>query len=165
MSQSIQSHFRQLEDREFIGISNIDRSGHGIWSFHQAHHTVNQIITVAETAGLTAVTIDGNILILQCLQNKVADHPAIIGMHPGTIGIENPNEFDGKTALHPVAVEQRFGTTLALIIAGPYANGIDVAPVFLDLRMNERITVNLTGGCLQILAFNRLANPSILIAP
>ena len=44
--------------------------------------------------------------------------------------------------LAPVVKEQRFGASFALIVTGSRSGRIDVAPVFLMLRMDVRIAIN-----------------------
>ena len=41
---------------------------------------------------------------------------------------------------------QRLGEALGFVVATARADGVHVAPVFLGLRMHERIAVNLRGG-------------------
>ena len=56
---------------------------------------------------------------------------------------------DGNVVLAPVGEKERLGTTLAFIVAGTDAVGIDVPPVGLDLGMHFRITIDFAGGCLE----------------
>ena len=44
---------------------------------------------------------------------------------------------------------QRLCTAFSLIVARSDADGIDVAPVFLNLRMDFRISIDFAGGCLK----------------
>src|SRR5258708_4672830 len=70
-------------------------------------------------------------------------------MHARAVGIEDSRYLDFKAVLPMIVEEQRFGATLAFIVAGARPNGIDVAPVGLRLRMDRRITVDLAGRGLK----------------
>src|SRR5260370_6022582 len=62
------------------------------------------------------------------------------------MGVENPGDFDLQTVLTPIVKEQGFRTALTLIIAGAWANWVDVAPIILGLGVNARITIDFRGG-------------------
>ena len=64
-------------------------------------------------------------------------------MHPRPIGVEYPGDPDLNTGLLVVSVGQGLRHTLALVIAGPRTNRINIAPVGLWLWMNLRISINL----------------------
>jgi hypothetical protein len=49
-------------------------------------------------------------------------------MHARTVGVEDARDLDAQLMLPPVVDEQRFGTALALVVAGADADRIDVAP-------------------------------------
>ena len=54
---------RKLQDRKFPRIAQIAGAGKIGGGGHQAHHTLNQIVHIAETSCLGTVSIDRNILI------------------------------------------------------------------------------------------------------
>jgi len=60
---------------------------------------------------------DGDVLATQSLHNEIRDYAAIVGMHAWSIGIENTHNLDIQSVLTVVVKEQRFGTTLALVVA------------------------------------------------
>ena len=52
--------------------------------------------------------------------------------------------------MNPMVVEAKgLGAALTLIIAGSYADGIDIAPVTLLLRMLRGIAIDLGSGSLE----------------
>jgi hypothetical protein len=55
-----------------------------------------------------------------------------------------------------VVEEQRFGAALAFIVAGAWADRIDVAPIGLGLRMDARVAVHLRCGRLEDAALEPL---------
>ena len=79
------------------------------------------------------------------LDHKVGHNPPIVGVHPGPVGVEDPGDSDLDTRLLVVGVGQGLRHPLALIVAGPGADGVHVAPVGLGLRVNLGISVNLIG--------------------
>ena len=87
----------------------------------------HQIVHVTEGTGLCAVAVNGDGLVPQRLHDEVGHHPAVMGQHSGTIGIEDAAHLHGQAVLPPVREEQRLGAALALVIAGADADGADAA--------------------------------------
>ncbi len=141
--------FSQLQHGEFAGIADIDRPGKAITAVHQANHTVDKIIDVTERARLAAIAIDGYVLPFQRLDNEVRHHAAVIGMHARAVSVEDPHDLNVKLMLTIVVEEQGLGTTFAFVVAGADANGIDVTPIVLGLRMNSGVAIDLGCGGLQ----------------
>src|SRR5262249_1009450 len=78
----------------------------------------------------------------------------VVWVHPRAISVENPSNLDPQLVLTPIVEEQRFGTTLAFVVAGSQTDRVNVAPIILRLRMREWIAVNfrrrgLQYSCLQ----------------
>ena len=70
-------------------------------------------------------------------------------MHARAVGVEDARDLDLQPMLAVVVEEQGLGAALAFVIAGARADGIDVAPIALALRMDERVAIDLGGGGLQ----------------
>ena len=70
-------------------------------------------------------------------------------MHARPVSIENPDDFDRHIMLSAIVEKQRLRATFPLIIAGPHADWVDVAPIFFRLRMDVRIPVDFRGRCLK----------------
>ena len=133
--------------------------------FHHADDALDQVVAIAERAGLPAVAEDGDVLAGQGLADEVRDDAAVEGVHPRAVGVEDPHDAD-VDAVHAVVVhEQRFGRPLAFVVAGPGADRVDAAAIGFRLRMDVGVAVDLAGRRLQHLARQRLAMPSTLIAP
>jgi hypothetical protein len=64
-------------------------------------------------------------------------------VHARTVGIEDAGDLDLKVVLAVIVEEQRLGGALAFVVAGTQTARIDVAPVFLGLRMDGRVAVDL----------------------
>src|SRR6056297_22610 len=77
-------------------------------------------------------------------------------MHARPVCVEDPRHLDLEPVLPVVVEEEGFGAALALIVAGAWADGIDVAPVAFGLRVNFWIAVDLTGRSLEDLALEAL---------
>jgi hypothetical protein len=78
----------------------------------------------------------------QRLHNEIRNDASTVGMHAWPIGVEDTSDFDAHLVLAPISEEQALRAALALIIARPYADRIDIAPVILGLRMNARIAID-----------------------
>ena len=77
------------------------------------------------------------------LDYKVGDNTAIFSVHPGPIGVEDPGNPDINPRPLVVGIGQGLCHPLTLVIAGTGANGVDIAPVGLRLRMHLRISIHL----------------------
>ena len=78
------------------------------------------------------------------LDYKVGDNTAILRVHSGPIGVEDPGNPDINPRPLVVGIGQGLCHPLALVIAGTWPNGVDIAPVGLRLGMHIRISIHLT---------------------
>ena len=78
------------------------------------------------------------------LDYKVGDNTAILRMHSGPIGVEDPGNPDINPRPLVVGIGQGLCHPLALVIAGTGANGVNIAPVGLRLGMHFWISIHLT---------------------
>ena len=139
----------QLPDGELAGIAHVHGADKVVGRGHEADHTFDEIIHVAEGTCLLAIAIDGDGLAKKGLDDEVGHDPAVIGMHFRTVGIEDAANLDRQMMLAPVGEEQGLGTALSFIVAGPYAVGIDMAPVAFHLGVHFGVSVDFAGGSLE----------------
>src|SRR5438477_358273 len=57
--------FRQLPDRELDGVAEIDGASHAVRSLHQPDQPFDQVVDIAEGAGLLAFAVDRNVLVAE----------------------------------------------------------------------------------------------------
>lgn len=131
----------KLEDGKFVTVTNVDGSGLG--AVHQEDETVNQVVDVLERSSLGSITVDGHVLALERLDDKVRDDSAVVGVHPGAERVEDSGNSDIDAVLPHVAVRQGLGDSLALVVARSGTNTVDVTPVVLSLGVLLGVTVNL----------------------
>ena len=141
--------FGQFLDGEFCRVAGVDRAGEIVRGCHQADKGLDQVVHVAEGAGLAAVAVDGDRLVLQGLHDEVGHHPAVVGVHVGAVGVEDAGHLDPEFVLAVVVEEQGLGAAFALVVAGAEADGIDMAPVVLLLRVDLGVAVHLAGRGLE----------------
>ena len=55
---------------------------------HHTHHPFDQIIHVAKTPGLGPVPEHRDVLPQKRLNDEIAHHPAVIGMHARPVGVK-----------------------------------------------------------------------------
>ena len=139
----------QFEDSEFIGVPQVDRTDEVVGSIHHADHALYQVIDVAEGTGLRPVTEDGDVTVFQGLDDKVADNAAVVRLHPRSVGVEDPHHPDVDLILPVIIEEEGLGAALAFVIAGSYADGVDVAPVVFLLGVNRWVAIYFAGGGLE----------------
>ena len=78
------------------------------------------------------------------LDDKVGDNSTILRVHSWPIGVEDPGNPDINPRPLVVSIGQGLCHPLALIIAGTWPNGVDIAPIGLRLGMHIRISIHLT---------------------
>lgn len=143
------NQFRQLANGEFTGVADIHRSHEIIGAIHHGDHAFDQVITIAEGARLTAIAKDGDILTGQRLSDEVRNNASIVGMHPRSVGIENPHDPNVDFVHAMIIHEQCLGRAFAFVVASPRSQCVYIAMIALRLRMNFGVTVNLGSTGLQ----------------
>src|SRR5690606_5446464 len=123
--------------------------GHTGREVHKSCDALDQILDIAERARLGAVAVKRYRLPLQRLYDKVRNHPPIIGMHAGTVGVEYASNANVDAKLAMIVKEQSFGAALALVITGSRTDRIDAATIAFYLRVDSRITVDFACRCLK----------------
>src|SRR5262245_27631125 len=94
------------------------------------------------TSGSACRAIDGDRLASQRLHNEIGHHTAVARMHAWPIRVEDARDLDAQLVLALVVEEERLRATLAFVVTRASADGIDVAPIILTLRMHQRIAVH-----------------------
>ena len=83
-------------------IAEIAGAGEVAVAFHQQFEPVEQIVDIAEGAGLRAVSIDCDRLVAQRLHDEVGHHATVVLQHARAIGVEDARDLDfhvEKTAI------------------------------------------------------------------
>ncbi len=151
----------ELANRELPRVTEV-HGAHLFLLVHHADHAVHQVVHVAEGSRLGTVTVHGQVLSPQCLYDKVGNHSPIVRVHPWTIGVEDANHPNVHTVLPVVIEEQGLRAALALVVASPRPNGINVAPVGLGLRMHVGVPIHLGSRGLQDSRFHSLRKPKTI---
>ena len=137
-------------------VADIDRPDHLVIGRHQPHHPLDQVVHEAERPRLAAIAVQRDRLVVQRLHDEVRHDPAVIRMHPRPIRVEDPHHLDAQIVLPAIVEEQRLRRPLALVVARPRPQRIDVAAVLLRLRMHVRVAINLARAGLQDLRLHPL---------
>ena len=145
----LQHQLGQFQDRELLGIAEVHRPDEIVRAVHHADHAFDQVVAVAEGAGLRAVAEDRDVLAGQRLADEVRHHAAVVGVHARAVGVEDPHDADVDAVLAVVVHEEGFGRPLAFVVAGPRTDRVDHAAVGLGLGMDLRVAVDLAGRGLQ----------------
>lgn len=148
LGDQLQNHLCELTDGEFAGVAEVDRAGR-LRLAHHPKHAFDEVVDILEAAGLLAVTVDGDVLVLQCLNDEVRHHATVIRLHLRPVGVEDADDTNVRVVGALVVEEQAFGVHLAHVVARADARDADVATVVLRLRVNEGVPVHLAGGGLQ----------------
>src|SRR5262249_22327853 len=140
---------RQLVDREFARVAEIDRPGHRGRRIHQGDEAINQVCDIAERSCLRAVAGHRQWTPVQSLHDEIRDHAAVVGLHSRPIGVEDARDLDPDAVLPMIIEEQGFCGPLSFIITGSRPDRVHMAPVVLGLRMLLRIAIDLARGRLK----------------
>ena len=84
----------ELADGEFVGVAEVDGAGEFGGRCHEADEALDEIIHVAKGTGLGAVAINRDGLAAEGLHDEVRNHPAILRVHAGAVGVEDAGDFD-----------------------------------------------------------------------
>jgi len=135
----------QLLYGDLLRVSKVYRPGEVPGAVHEGDKALHHVIHVAEAAGLGAVAEDRQGHISQRLDDKIADDPAVIDIHIGAIGIENPGHLDLNLVLPVIIEAEGLGAALAFVIAGSQADGINVSPIGFRLWMDLGVAIDFAG--------------------
>src|SRR3989344_4230558 len=150
---------RQIEDREFARITQVNGPCEVIGATHEADEALDHVVHIAERTRLLAVAIDGDRLSLERLGDEVRRHTPVVRVHAAAISIENTRDLDAQVVLAAVIEKKRFGAAFALVVAGAKTDRIDIAPVTLGLWMHCGIAIDLAGRGLEGLRLHALGEP------
>src|SRR5439155_23134724 len=101
---------------------------------------------VAVRAGLLAVAVEGDRLVADRLADEVGHRAPVVRVHTWAVGIEYAHDAPVQAVIAYVNGGQHLREALAFVVAGPRPDGVDVAPMLLLLRVDQRVAVRLGGG-------------------
>src|SRR5215208_7937634 len=136
-ARELYDYLGDLTHRVLDGVADVDRTS--LFAIHQADHAFDQVLDILHAPGLRAFSVDGQRLAQEGLSYEVRDHPAIILPHFRTVGIEDAHDPGIASMVAMVGHCQGLGITFGLVVDAPWARGAYVAPVFLVLRVHERV--------------------------
>ena len=130
-----------FEDGEFVGIADVYRQM--FRGLRQANEAVDLVADIAETAGLAAVAVDGEVFAAQGLLHEIRDHAAVIQLQARAVGVEDADDAGIHFVIAVIGHGDGFGEALGFVVDRARPDGIHVAPVSFFLRMFERIAIAL----------------------
>ncbi len=139
----LQDLLGELEDRHLSRVADVHRIVHV--ALVEEEDALDQVVHVAERAGLAAVSEHRQGLPREGLLDEGGDHPAVPGAHPGTVGVEDAHDPGVETVESVVGHDHGLGESLGLVVDAPGPDGIHVAPVGLGLGVDERVPVHFGG--------------------
>ncbi len=106
---------------------------------------VDQVVDVAEGAGLRAVAEDRHRLAGERLRHEGGHHPAVAQAHARPVGVEDAHDPGLEPVVAVVGHHHRLGEPLRFVVDPARADRVDVAPVGFRLRVHQRVAVDLGG--------------------
>mmetsp|Transcript_11584 Transcript_11584/g.32911 ORF Transcript_11584/g.32911 Transcript_11584/m.32911 type:complete len:279 (+) Transcript_11584:1155-1991(+) len=128
-------------DGVLVRIAEVDRAV--VLSVHELVQTIDKVRHILEGPSLLAIAVDGNILVLQGLDDEVRDDSTIVGVHSRSERVEDTGDTNLHIVLVAVAVHHGLGDSLAFVVARSRPNGIHIAPIRFWLGMDLRVAINL----------------------
>ncbi len=135
---------RDLLDRHLLRVPDVDRVV--LLREHQTDEAVHEVADVAEAARLRAVAEHRHVLVAQRLRHEGRHRAPVLHPHARAVGVEDADDLRVDAVEPVVGHRHRLGEPLRLVVDAARADGVDVAPVGLLLRVLERIAVDLGGG-------------------
>src|SRR5690606_5590395 len=111
---------------------------------HHTHHAIHQVVYILEATCLCSISVNRDVLVSQCLNDKVRYYPAVLRMHAWTVRVEYPYDLNVYLMLAMVIHKKCLGTPFAFIIARTNPDRVDVAPVTLFLWVDRRSSIYFT---------------------
>jgi hypothetical protein len=112
---------------------------------HEAVDAFDEVGDVAEAAGLGAVAEDGD-RFLEGLADEGRDDAAVVEAHAFAVGVEDADDAGVDLVLAVVGHGEGFGEAFGFVVAAARADGVDVAPVVLGLRVHLGVAVDFGSG-------------------
>src|SRR5688500_987073 len=133
--------FRLLFDRELARVAEVNRIVQTV-SVHELDQAPDEVVDVTERTSLFAFTVERQRFAAQSLYDEVGNDAAIVLQHSWSISVEDACDTDVDLVLAVIVSHQRFGNAFTFVVARTHAYRVDVAPVVLRLRVDQRIAVN-----------------------
>mmetsp|Transcript_4992 Transcript_4992/g.16733 ORF Transcript_4992/g.16733 Transcript_4992/m.16733 type:complete len:322 (+) Transcript_4992:2055-3020(+) len=133
---------RELLDGEFARVAKVHRANVLIL-VHKPHNALDEVVHVAEGPRLRAVPVDGDVLAVERLHDEVGHHAAVVRVHARAVGVEDADHAHVHVVLPVVVEAEGLRAPLALVVAGPHARAVHVAPVGLRLGRHVGVAVDL----------------------
>ena len=137
------NQFGKFEDRELRRVADVDRSL--IIGLREPVDAFDEISDVTETAGLRAVAEHRQWCAFQRLTDECGHNTSIAQPHPRPVCVEDAGDLGVELVNAVVGHGDGLGEPLGFVVHAARADGIDVAPVGLGLRMLKRVAVHLRG--------------------
>ena len=151
----LENELGELEHGEFSGVADIDRTGDA-FRVHEADEAFDEVVDIAEGAGLGAVTVDGDVFPFEGLDDEVGNNATVVRQHSWSVGVEDADHADIDVVLTMVIEKERLRAAFAFVVAGADTDGVDAAFIGLRLGVDFRIPVDLGSGGLEDAGFDSL---------
>src|SRR5919197_314139 len=136
-----EDRLRELVERELARVPDVD--GQVLSALGEQDEPANQVVDVAEAPRLRALAEDGDRLALERLPHERRDGAPVVRAHTRSVGVEDPDDAGVDALMAVVGHRERLRVPLRLVVDAARPDGIDVSPIALRLRMDERVAIDL----------------------
>src|SRR2546423_6409930 len=131
----------ELVERELARVPDVHRQV--LAALGEQHEPADQVVDVAEAPRLRTVAEDRDRRALERLAHERRHGAPVVRAHARAVGVEDPDDRGVDALLAVVGHRERLRVALRLVVDAARPDGVDVPPVALRLRMDERVAVHL----------------------
>lgn len=134
--------FCKIQYAVFSWVPDIDRPCNARRAIHQAQYYFDEVVYIAERAGLQSVAKYRKRQPLKSLDDQIRYYAAVVWVHAGTISVENAADFNLHLVHSMIVEEKGLCAPLPFVVAGANADCVYIAPIPFRLRMYVGIAVH-----------------------
>jgi hypothetical protein len=98
-----------------------------VFGIHQANKSFDQIIDITKRPRLFAVTVNGQILAAQSLNDKILNYAPVVLQHSWSVSIEDPSQARVNAVLPVIIHKQSFGDAFSFVVTAANPDRINVS--------------------------------------
>src|SRR5581483_7827905 len=102
----------------------------------------DEVVDITEAPRLLAFAVYGDRLVLERLSDEIRHNTAVLHAHARAIRVEDPHEARVQLVRAVIGHRYRLGEALRLVVDAARADRIDIDPIVLALRFDERVAVD-----------------------
>src|SRR6185437_11519897 len=153
--------FGELFQRDLGRVADVHRQV--VVAEQEAVDAFHEIVDITEGAGLAAIAEDGEVFAAQGLADEGGQGATVVEPHAGSVGIEDTDDAGLEAMEIMIGHGHGFLEPFSFVVNATGADGIHIAPVFLRLRMDQRVAIDLRSRGYEHPGFFRLCQTQAIV--